>query len=219
MRLTLAFFLPLASLLAAPVLSGPWLREEGSGFASLSIEAATFSAFESDAYAEYGLTPNLTIGAKLHTQMHQDGFGDTEAAAFLRFPLGPTDRTWRAAYDIGLSYRRDDNISGIALRLGASVGRGLSFAEGGWLVFDASVDLPTGELSTLFKLDSTLGINVNESWKAMMQIFVSGNDFDARVTFAPSLIWRPKRAKSQFQFGLETEEGRTSARLSIWRDF
>ena len=210
----------IAIAFSSSAVAGPWLREEGKGFLSSSSEFHISTDVESSIYAEYGISPNVTIGAKIDMDTRPLGIGDQEVLAFVRLPIGPRDKRWIAAYDLGLGYRRGDGVNDTVAHFGFSVGRGLSWWDrNGWLVFDASTEQPFGNSNALYKIDSTIGLSFHDHWKGMFQVFLAASEDDIDITLAPSIIWSPKKAKSSYQFGLEFEEGRVSARLSLWRDF
>ncbi|MEP3636600.1 MAG: hypothetical protein ABJN14_04985 [Paracoccaceae bacterium] len=210
----------MAIALSSSAIAGPWLREEGKGFLSSSSEFHISTDVESSIYAEYGISPNITIGGKIDIEMSPFGIGDQEVLAFVRLPIGPRDKRWLAAYDLGLGYRRGVDANDTIAYLGFTIGRGFSrWGKNGWLVFDASTEQPLGPSNPLYKIDSTVGLSFHEHWKGMFQVFLAASEDDTDITLAPSLIWSPKKAKSSYQIGLEWQEGRVSARLSLWRDF
>ena len=205
---------------ATSAAAGPWLRDEGTGFLAFSSELHGSTNVEGGIYAEYGLRPNITLGGKINVEMGPLGIGDQEILAFVRQPFGPKDKPWLAAYDLGLGYRRGNNTDETVAYIGVTVGRGFAWrGKNGWLTFDTSMEQPFGTASALYKIDSTLGISLHDHWKGMFQIFIAASEDDTDATLAPSVIWSPKNGKNSYQFGLELEEGRVSARLSLWRDF
>ncbi|MEO9898044.1 MAG: hypothetical protein ABJD13_08570 [Paracoccaceae bacterium] len=210
----------LSVVLSSSAIAGPWLREDGKGFLSFSSEIHASTDVEGGVYTEYGLTSDITVGGKINVEMGPLGIGDQELLAFIRRPIGPREKRWLAAYELGLGYRRGEGANDAVAYLGFSVGRGFSlWDKNGWMTFDTSLEQPFGASSTLYKIDSTIGLAFHEHWKAMMQVFIAASEDDTDITLAPSVIWSPANAKSSYQFGLKLEEGRVSARLSLWRDF
>ncbi len=206
--------------LTFPADAGPWLREKGQGFLSLSTEHNSLTDIEGGVYAEYGFGAKLTLGAKVNIGMSPLGIGDQEIALFIKKPIGSQKNTWLFAYDVGLGHRRGANVDATYALIGASVGRGFSWGKrNGWLTFDVSAELPTGVSKPLYKADTTVGLAFHDQWKAMMQVFVASSDGDTDITLAPSLVWTPKESNSSYQFGFEMEDGQVSARLSLWRNF
>ncbi len=202
------------------VRAGPWLREEGAGFLSLSGELHDAGRLEGGVYLEYGLRPKLTFGAKVDMRTVAGIPSDGEAQVFLRWPLGARDGPWLMAYDLGLGARRSIEGTDPFARLGFSIGRGLGWgAGGGWLVFDSTVELPFDGPDTLLKFDATLGRNLNDRWKVMVQTFVAISPTDETLTLAPSVIWSPGGSKTSIQLGFEAEGSDISARLGVWRTF
>jgi hypothetical protein len=197
-------------------LAGPWLREEGSGFLSTSALIGADGTAAS-VYVEYGWRPKTTLVGKID----HSASGTQTALVALRKPIGPTDKTWRLAYDLGAGVERRDDLTYGFARTGLSVGRGLSFGEdrSGWAVIDLSFDQPFSGLDPTLKIDATLGIGLNDTWKVMAQVFFSATPTDQAVTFAPSGIYSPRKNVITYQVGLELNEAGPHLRLALWRDF
>ncbi|MEV8466044.1 hypothetical protein AB0T83_04500 [Fluviibacterium sp. DFM31] len=133
----------LCGLPCAAALAGAWPREPGTGFVSLGYEITTLQdelsgavAPQFDGYgtlfAEYGLTPRMTIGLDLggdetvltpqlqRQYLQQTGSGQLSppersaipqvrtwsGVAFLRYALSPLDATHRFAAQLGVGQRR-----------------------------------------------------------------------------------------------------------------
>lgn len=174
---------------AAPALAGPWLRAEDTTFLSYSIETdfengiSDGSGFHGSLYAEHGLTDRLTLG--LDASGHADDM--SKAIAFLRWPVGATDRTLRIAAEFGLGMARDT----FALRPGLSVGRGLELGDTpGWLSIDSRavmVDSFDGVLET----DITFGLSPGPDAKVILQLQTGvPTDSAPYAKLAPSYIRR-----------------------------
>lgn len=213
LRLSLCLCVLIGCAAAQPAFAGPWLREKGKGFFSASAKVDEALKTESALYLEYGLGPKLTLGAKVEMEKAALGVSEYSFLAFMRRPIGPRDRKMLYAYDLGLGYS-DQNAYAL---VGLTLGRGIKLGERyGWAVLDTSLSL---KKNPLLKVDATLGLNFNEKWKGMVQLFVSHDALETEVTFTPSVIWSPKKGPSSYHLGLESKEGELGLRLSLWRDF
>ncbi len=139
-RLWLVCFL----LWAQGVAAGPWAREEGAVFLSLSgerdSEGSTYSSF----YGEYGLSPRRTLGVELgYTDL-----GETTALFWLQSTLDKPEWTNRFAVSAGLGAVERDGVVTPLGQIKAGWGRGLEqLPGGGWLSVEASFRV-TGTLET-----------------------------------------------------------------------
>lgn len=193
--------------------AGPWLREEGAGFFSASTLMNENLSADHSLYIEYGLRPKLTLGAKVEARTALQRFEDPSYVIFLRQPLNNEDGKLLFAYDLGVGQRDKQTF----LRLGFSLGRGIKWGKRyGWAVLDTSLDLGR---DPLFKADATLGLTLNDRWKAMAQLFATQTDGSTDLTLAPSVVWTPKGSKTSYQLGLEFAKDQNAIRLGLWRDF
>lgn len=174
---------------ASAALAGPWPREKGETFLSYSIETdferglTDGSGLFGSLYAEHGLTDRLTLGI----DVSGDDADFTKGIAFLRWPVGPTDRTTRIAAEFGIGLARDS----FALRPGLSVGRGLRAGDmPGWLSIDSRtvfIDSFDGLLET----DVTLGLTPTPKTKLILQLQTGLPwDSDPYAKLAPSYVHR-----------------------------
>lgn len=133
-----AAFLPAmgAALLLglSPADAGPWPRDKGATFLSLSAERDRAGGSHGALYAEYGLTARTTLGLELN----RSGAGETGAILWVQRALDRGQGTHRlAAHTGGGVVRRDGQTLPVA-QAGLSWGRGvprlgLPGWEGGWL--------------------------------------------------------------------------------------
>ena len=206
-----------------PASAGPWLREKGSGFVSLSYTTAMLQDARSGSYLEYGLRPGLTIGVDVSHGIDTAGRRSGTGTFFFRRALGSTEGTHRFAYDIGLGAAWGSDLILPHLKAGVSWGRGYSFVGGsGWMVIETSLTLGLRGTGSLAKLDATLGYDFNDTVSAMMQVYTSRVDGETYGTLAPSLLIRPGESDYRFQIGAEREIGgfgQTSLKFGLWRNF
>jgi hypothetical protein len=199
------------AICAQAAIAGPWLREAGSGFFSTSTKFGLDLHAEQSVYAEYGLRPDLTLGALIDLPIA--GPAETTALLFFRQPIGSGEGPMVYAYDLGLGMREDQ----IFARGGFSLGRGIKLGERyGWAVLDNTLDISS---TPRIKSDGTVGLNLSNRWKAMLQGFFQFDETGSTLTIAPSVVYSPKHIKTSFQVGIEFGEDDPDLRIGIWRDF
>lgn len=210
---------PLLVWLTVTAAAGPWPREKGRVFLSLSgqlHERDEFGIIDQffGLYAEYGVTDRLTLGI--------DAGGDavrmSKALAFLRWPLGAPERPLKFAIELGAG----EVESEAALRPGLSVGRGITLWDRpGWMTGDARMILAnSGDIS--LESDVTIGLDTGPRSKTIVQI-QTGRPAHGRsyIRIAPSFVYRTGQG-SFLEFGLiEPLSGtdRRAVKLGLWREF
>lgn len=221
-------------VLPVPAQAGAWLREKGAVFLAWSNSISTLSSdaysMDMSLYAEYGLTPRLTVGF--------DGFlgGDgvaSEAYLFMRFPISKKQRSSQTALSFGVGYKSIPNPWGTVTKqtrakLGFSWGRGL---KKGWLAFDtsASVLLQTslvvpGQDGTNYSADFTWGQKPSERLMLIWQLQsgkTTNGPFFAK--FTPSVVWAfGEKRNNNIEVGLIkglTGSDVQSVKLGFWKSF
>ena len=203
--------------------AGPWTRDIGSYFLSVSTMpswardqgiAGPGNAYHA-LYLEYGLRENLTLGLDLG----YSGTGTAKAVAFLRYPLNPPDATLRLAVDLGLG-----QIDGApVIRPGLSLGRAFETDLGyGWLAIDSLAEIRTDSGDMDFKMDVTVGLTVARGHKYMMQIQSAAPAMrDAYVRIAPSVAipFGPGRhLEIGGSYGLSGDDS-VGVKLGLWQEF
>jgi len=208
-----------ALICATPAWSGAWLREEGTGFVSASALQQQTGETDAALYVEYGLRPKLTLGLMADADMTAGQMGDGTVFVFARKPLGGAERPFEMAYELGIG-TTFGHSSDTLLRTGLSYGRGLTVGKrNGWLALDGAVEWSLGDSPDTFKLDTTVGLAVNDRFKVMMQVFLSGAGDATSATLAPSVIWQPKPDRPGYQIGLEYEDDAIALRVGLWKSF
>ena len=210
-------------LLAAPVTAGPWLREKGKTFTSVSIVVNYFYDTASSTYLEYGLRDDMTVGADVGIFRDTTVGPSGSATLFLRRALSKTDGKSLWAYELGVGANWQSIEISPHLKTALTWGRGMTFRErNGWLTVDASINWALADVPDVAKLDGTLGMNVTDRFAGMFQVYVSHSDGATSTTLAPSIIYTPKNGKSKWQIGLESPLGntdRTAIKFGLWREF
>ncbi|MBY5934773.1 hypothetical protein KUV51_17330 [Tateyamaria omphalii] len=195
------------------------MQEHRKGFLSYSGVYEETGKLDGSVYLEYGLRPKLTLGAKIDVNMTSGRMGDGTGFLFFRKPVRTGERAYKIAYDIGLGSTFGGNSDPL-LRTGLSYGRGIKMWDRyGWLAIDGAIEWALDDNPDMLKLDTTIGLNLNDRFKVMMQVFVSDTDGQTATTLAPSLVWQPKPKGRSFVFGVEGEDGIFALKLGIWRSF
>ncbi|MEP1964687.1 hypothetical protein [Tateyamaria sp.] len=213
-------FLIAALMLSDPAHAGAWLREQGSGFLSFGSTIDELGRSTGSAYAEYGLRPKLTLGAKVDVDMTAGQIGDGSAYVFARKPIPTGERAYKLAYELGIGGTIEQDPSAL-LRTGLSYGRGITaWDHSGWIAIDGALEWVESDSSVTAKLDATMGLTLNDRFKVMFQVFYSQTETEATTTLAPSLIWTPKPDKNRsYQLGVEAKEGVLGLKLGVWHSF
>ena len=216
MRLSLFLLILLCGTAAH---AGAWLRDQGSGFLSLSVLQKQTGQTDGALYFEYGLRPRLTLGVKVDADMTAGRVGNGTAIIFARTSVGPRDRPFKITADVGIG-TTFGHAEGTLLRTGLSYGRGITFARrNGWLAIDGAAEWSLSDGHNTYKLDTTLGLTLNDKAKVMVQVFVNSTGKDNTVTLAPSVIWQPKPDRPSYQIGLEAQDDTIALRLGLWKSF
>ncbi|WP_318328264.1 hypothetical protein [Sulfitobacter sp. D35] len=210
--------------LAMPVLAGAWMREEGTGFFSSSIEHDGKEQGNASTYLEFGARPDLTVGADLSIELFPESTSTSYAGFFLRRPLGNAEGTHRWAWRLGAGVAWDMEVTQPYLETGLHWGRGIELWQRyGWAAIDGTIKWETMTGDQIVKLDSTLGLGVSERLKGMMQLFLEYDQETTVTKVAPSVLWEPEGFGGfTFQFGAVIESGaedRPTLKLGIWREF
>lgn len=162
MRIALAACLV---LIATASFGGPWPRDHKRAFVSNSMSLTPGSRErELNLFAEYGLTPTITLGYDAHSKLRAR---ETEGFAFLRMPIGSRDATWRTAVDAGVGLRIQNRTTTPLLRLGMSVGRGF---DKGWFTTDVSAQTSQKPADWSVKGLTTLGYSLTDGFAMMGQV-------------------------------------------------
>ncbi|XDA98674.1 hypothetical protein AB1M95_01855 [Sulfitobacter sp. LCG007] len=209
---------------AAPALCGAWMREEGTGFFSSSIEHDGNDQGNNTTFLEFGLRPDLTMGVDISIELFPEATSTSYAGFFLRRPLGNADGTNRWAWRLGAGAAWHRSLTQPYLEAGLHWGRGIeAFGQYGWAAVDSTVKFETVSGDQILKLDGTLGLGITERYKGMLQLFLD-YDLDRLTTkVAPSLLWEPEGfGDFTFQFGavIDTDDqSQPTLKIGIWREF
>lgn len=217
---TTACFLALSPCMAD---AGAWLREKGSSFSSTAFTITPDQDIANSSYLEYGLRPDLTLGADVRVGRDPSGVQDGFATLFMRRALNDPAKDNKWAYELGFGATWDDTVVEPHVKAGLSWGRGLQWGERyGWMSVDSSIrwDITTSRGTT--KIDSTIGMGFTEVTTGMIQLYLSDFDGNSTASIAPSLILQPRGKKFRVQVGAEApldDTDNTALKLGLWRDF
>lgn len=127
---------------ADAVAAGPWARETGKTFVSLSVEQDREDDRYTSLYAEYGLSPRHTIGLELgHASQ-----GETSAFLWFQRVLDNGRGPNRVSVATGIGAIERDGQTLPMGQISAHWGRGFErFLGGGWMTVDTRVKV-AGEM-------------------------------------------------------------------------
>ena len=137
------FLVSLFLLAALPGVAqaGPWPREPGGVFTSLSAERDRDGNLYSGLYAEYGLSPRNTVGVEIG----RASVGETTGLIWLQRALDAGEGPNRFSASLGLgAVERDGRVHPLG-QIGAGWGRGVQTRLGdGWITVEGRVKLAGG---------------------------------------------------------------------------
>jgi hypothetical protein len=197
MRTALITAIPLLSLLCAHAAdAGPWPRAHGDGFAALTPQIgmdAGDDAFGvagfSEIHAEYGATPDWTLGVDAYQSGDQGD--DWTGIAFARRHVWSSAGGDVISAELGLGYlTTPDDGQQARLRPGVSWGRGFGAAWGaGWMSVDASAEFQSSEGDPALKADFTAGVRTQSGMMLIMQLQTDRQaDGGVSARLAPSAV-------------------------------
>ena len=194
MRVWLSVFFCFA--LALPARAGPWPREDGRWFVSLShstradprtVSTTDFALDDyTSLYVEYGLRPRLTLGFDAGLS----DTGEVTAFGFVRRPIGPEDRQVKLSWHAGAGVTGPSASSEPMIVVGASVGKGVTTRWGdGWMTLDTALHLRTSSSEVVAKADATFGLKPRPGQMLILQIQTGAySGSDPYLRLAPSYV-------------------------------
>ncbi len=154
----------------APALSGAWLREQGSGFASATATQRSSDGHRSTEfgyYADYGLTSRVTLGVDLNDNDNLSG----HALVFVRIPMGREPRGYRFAVELALGGSHYLNSWEPMQKTTLSFGRAFDSNWGpGWVAIDGAYEMRGLDTEPILKLDATIGLSDPKQLRPILQI-------------------------------------------------
>lgn len=213
--------------------AGAWPREAGTAFVSagqtfstggrnLVAALADLRSFSS-LYAEYGLTPDITLGAELSHARSLDA-GLTAGMVFVRRPVWRTETGQIVSIEIGAGTRDDgEDLRESRLRAGLSWGLGFESRWGaGWTGVDASAEMRVPSRDMVYKADFTAGIKPNDRLMLIGQVQTGlYPGADPLIRLAPSVVRRFGKS-THIQIGVEAGvlgDDAVGLKLATWWTF
>lgn len=230
----------LSILLAGTGHAGPWPRDPGAVFLSLSTERDSEGNSHTGLYGEYGLNPRQTLGFELgHTNV-----GETGVTVWVQRALddGSGPNRWAVSMGMG-GFARDGKVDLVGLA-GAAWGRGFQRFGGGWMTIEARIKFAAiqqeveepeienvvyeGDALTYLtpevtaKAEATLGLRPTSSMRIINQLRLEHRDdtgFSARL--ASSLV-HDLAGPAKLELGVVAPisgPGEMAFRLGTWLEF
>ncbi|MDQ1900172.1 hypothetical protein RAH32_06920 [Paracoccus sp. WLY502] len=224
-------------LLAVTGHAGPWPREAGHFFISLSGERDDGGNSYMGLYTEYGLSRRRTVGLEVsHTNV-----GETSAMLWYQKSLDSGEGPNRLSYAMGVgAIRRDGELLPLS-QAALMWGRGFSGPwDGGWLSAEARVKVAgkteevTGRqgLSSIqyayltpeivSKLDLTIGLRPTPFWAVVNQLRLEARkDTDFSAKLATSVVY-DLTGPARLEIGLVAPlagPSEPAVRIGTWLEF
>jgi len=238
----LAAVLVLWLLMPSSLLAGPWPRETGTHFLSVSGEfwesnLPDIPHYYGSLFYEYGLSERLTLATKLEMGSEAGTSGDLRLgvslvsgkpyALSLEMAVGLRDiYRFLIVYDATLPVDLRARFG----QVGLAYGRGFQLAgRNAWLATEltaiAPLDEPEPALGlggTVWKWDTTLGLKFDNGLMLLGQVFASRDQHgDGLIKLAPGLAI-PVGDRHHVEIGLRLPTASPESRalaLGIWREF
>lgn len=196
--------------------AGPWPREQGRTFLSLSWERdLQDDRGYATIYAEYGLTDRLTLG--LDAGADPDGL--SKAIAFARMPFAEAPGGMRLALEMGVGMAEEQAVIRPAMAFGRSIAL---LRRDGWLTFDLRATIRPDTLDTAWEGDLTLGLDISPRAKAIMQVQTGQpRTGDAYVKLSSSWVMEGapgRHLEIGVVNGLKNSDA-LAARIALWHAF
>lgn len=220
-RLSLVFWL--TWIVAQPVYAGAWLREKGKGFLAYSNLTARSLDTTYNAYLDFGLRENLTLGATLDVYSPLGLPVTGKGLIFMRRSLdwGRADANW--AYELGIGARYTGVKFVPVAKTTLSYGRGINWGKrSGWFAVNTGVEWDLGFAQHVVKIDTTLGLELGERSKGMLQFYNTFGQNWSSVTIAPSYVFQTKKKKNNYVVGLEANSlvpNNVAFKFGVWQSF
>lgn len=217
------------ALSAGAAQPGPWPREAGTAFLSLShsvTEDRTRPGHPVSGYGalygELGLGGWLTLGLDAG---RGDRYGDWSMIIFLRRALDDGRGRHRLSVEIGVGGMGADGAkTQPLLRPGLSWGRGVATGWGpGWAALDSLVEYRPEDRTAALKADLTLGLKPDPDRMLILQL--QSGDYpgsEPYLRLAPAYVRRLGRSATFLEIGLKAGlvgERTRGLKIGLWRRF
>jgi len=219
----LVYCLSMIFCLAHSVQAGPWLREQGSSFTSVSVTGNFALDTTSQTFIEYGFTDHTTLIANVTLRRPRFDLEGGAATVSFRHAISVPEGPSKWAYELGVGASWTGTEVSPHLRTGLSWGRGMELSgTSGWMTVEGELiwDLLYG--LHVAKIDTTAGLNLTDRTSAMLQIYTGHTALTSTATIAPSLVFTPKNGAFRIQIGTESLLGdfsNSAVKIGLWRTF
>lgn len=130
--------------------AGPWPRDDGAVFLSLSQERDADSNAYTSVYGEYGLGPRQTLGV----EAGRNTFGDASFLIWLQQAFGSGAVRYATSLGMGLAREEDENMP--VGQIGLSWGRGFGTRWGdAWVASETKFSLAARRTTETVRLSPT----------------------------------------------------------------
>ena len=204
------------TLVARAAHAGPWPREAGETFLSVSWERDLIrDKGYATIYGEYGLSNRLTLG--LDIGANPDGL--SKAIGFARIPFGQSPGGMRLALEMGTGVTDKRPV----MRPAMSFGRGLNLVgRSGWLTLDIRATVFQDTFDAAWESDLTLGLNATARGKTIVQLQTGQPATgDAYVKLGSSWVMQGLPGR-HIEFGVVTglkNSDALAAKIVLWHTF
>lgn len=206
MHWPLPILAPLLALASLPTEAGPWPREKGTVFGTLSQDEGHYTSL----YLDLGITARTSLTLEAGKDDAQE-----KALLFLRHALPLKGKT-AAALEIGAGLKGAQPV----LSAGFSIGRGVAFGKrSGWISADARGFIDVNGRIERATLGLTLCQHHGSRVMSIAQINSETSATGISTALATTLVW-------EFTPGFHTELGAEigtsvapKAKLGIWFSF
>lgn len=224
MRQALLICAALLLLIAPRADAGAWLREQGSGFGSLSFGATLSDETTNSIYLEYGLHPKMTVGLDISTFTNSAGARNGTGVLFMRRSITDPSGPQRLSYELGVGGIFTDDEQLPAVKGLLSWGRGFEYGPGyGWMNVDVSYLYEPQAGRSVAKLDGVLGLPFTAVTTGLFEVTLSEQEGETYGAVLPSLLFSPRFTQFRVKVGAEVpydDPGeRSSLKLGLWREF
>ncbi|MBS9718449.1 hypothetical protein ACFFUT_13290 [Pseudohalocynthiibacter aestuariivivens] len=180
----------LSIIIPFPAFSGAWPREHGTVYVAFSetftVNSVGVPRSFLSLYAEYGLSPQLTLGF----DGFRSGSGESsETFLFLSFPLHTNNPRNHYALTFALGEHADlTGAPAPALRIGLNWGRNIGSS---WLAINNFATFRKASDTPLLKLDATWGYHFSNHIDLMLNLRAETYDGATnKIEIAPGLTWQ-----------------------------
>lgn len=215
-RRLLAFLIALALLIPGAARAGPWPREPGQTFLSATANLSPDSVlFLSEFYAEFGLTPHLTIGGAVQVSTRLDHY-----ELFARWHPATPPAGLALGLMSGLRYVPDSSAP-LQPFLGVEIGRGTETPLGNiWMQAGVRIFAAQASSGIEYATDWTSQVGLRRGrWIGMIGLTHYRTRFNALTRLRPAVGVRLGHLTLVAEAVIPPDGQLESVRLGLWSEF